>query len=100
MTRERAVILVALLAIFGAVAWSAWPHETTAAERVNSGQARQGISCDAGLFGITMSDTVGGESMAALCLTFHPGKGKDCTRGCHTLGEFAQKIGTLVHNKR
>ncbi len=35
MTRERAVILVALLAIFGAVAWSAWPHETTAAERVD-----------------------------------------------------------------
>jgi len=35
MTRERAVILVALLAIFGAVAWSAWPHEATAAERVD-----------------------------------------------------------------
>ncbi len=35
MTRERALILVALLAIVGAVAWSARPHETTAAERVN-----------------------------------------------------------------
>ena len=35
MTRERAVILIALLAIFGAVAWSAWPHEATAAERVD-----------------------------------------------------------------
>jgi cytochrome c-type biogenesis protein CcmH len=35
MTRERAVILVALLAIFGAVAVSAWPHEATAAERVD-----------------------------------------------------------------
>lgn len=35
MTRERALILVALLAIAGAVAWSAWPHEATAAERVD-----------------------------------------------------------------
>jgi cytochrome c-type biogenesis protein CcmH len=35
MTRERALILVALLAILGAVAWSAWPHEATAAERVD-----------------------------------------------------------------
>ena len=35
MTRERALILVALLAILGALAWSAWPHETTAAERVD-----------------------------------------------------------------
>ncbi|TMC07229.1 MAG: cytochrome c-type biogenesis protein CcmH [Chloroflexi bacterium] len=35
MTRERAVILIALVAIFGAVAWSAWPHEATAAERVD-----------------------------------------------------------------
>jgi cytochrome c-type biogenesis protein CcmH len=35
MTRERALILVALVAIFGAVAWSAWPHEATAAERVD-----------------------------------------------------------------
>ena len=35
MTRERALILVALLAIFGALAWSAWPHEATAAERVD-----------------------------------------------------------------
>ena len=34
MTRERALILVALVALFGAVAWSAWPHEATAAERV------------------------------------------------------------------
>ena len=35
MTRERALIAVALLAILGALAWSAWPHETTAAERVD-----------------------------------------------------------------
>ena len=35
MTRERALILVALVAILGAVAWSAWPHEATAAERVD-----------------------------------------------------------------
>jgi cytochrome c-type biogenesis protein CcmH len=35
MTRERIVILVALLAILGAVAWSARPHEATAAERVD-----------------------------------------------------------------
>jgi cytochrome c-type biogenesis protein CcmH len=35
MTRERALILVALLAILGAVAWSAWPREVTAAERVD-----------------------------------------------------------------
>lgn len=34
MTRERAVILVALLAIVGAIAWTARPQETTAAERV------------------------------------------------------------------
>ena len=35
MTRERALILIALLAIFGAVAWSVRPHEATAAERVD-----------------------------------------------------------------
>lgn len=35
MTRERALILVALLAILGAVAWSVRPHEATAAERVD-----------------------------------------------------------------
>ena len=35
MTRERAVILVALLAILGAVAWSVRPHEVTAEERVD-----------------------------------------------------------------
>jgi cytochrome c-type biogenesis protein CcmH len=35
MTRERALILVALLAILGAVAWSARPHDTTAGERVD-----------------------------------------------------------------
>jgi cytochrome c-type biogenesis protein CcmH len=35
MTRERAVILVALLAILGAVAWSIRPHDVTAAERVD-----------------------------------------------------------------
>jgi cytochrome c-type biogenesis protein CcmH len=35
MTLERMVILVALLAILGAVAWSARPHEATAAERVD-----------------------------------------------------------------
>jgi cytochrome c-type biogenesis protein CcmH len=35
MTRTRALILVALLAILGAVAWSARPHEATAAERVD-----------------------------------------------------------------
>ena len=35
MTRERMVILVALLAILGAVAWSARPHEATNAERVD-----------------------------------------------------------------
>ncbi|HEY3126151.1 MAG TPA: cytochrome c-type biogenesis protein CcmH [Candidatus Limnocylindria bacterium] len=35
MTRERALILVALLAILGAVAWSAWPREVTAAQRVD-----------------------------------------------------------------
>ena len=35
MTRERALILVALVAILGAIAWSARPHETTAAERVD-----------------------------------------------------------------
>jgi len=35
MTRERAAILVALLAILGAVAWSVRPHEVTAEERVD-----------------------------------------------------------------
>jgi cytochrome c-type biogenesis protein CcmH len=35
VTRERTLILVALLAILGAVAWSARPHDTTAAERVD-----------------------------------------------------------------
>jgi len=35
MTRERVLILIALLAILGAVAWSARPHEATAAERVD-----------------------------------------------------------------
>ena len=35
MTRDRALILVALLAIFAAVAWSVRPHEATAAERVD-----------------------------------------------------------------
>lgn len=35
MTRERAVILVALLAILGAVGWSVRPQELTAAERVD-----------------------------------------------------------------
>lgn len=35
MTRERVLIAVALLAILGALAWSAWPHEATAAERVD-----------------------------------------------------------------
>lgn len=35
MTRERALILVALLAILGAVAWSVRPHEVSAAERVD-----------------------------------------------------------------
>jgi cytochrome c-type biogenesis protein CcmH len=35
MTRERALILVALLAILGAVGWSARPHDVTAAERVD-----------------------------------------------------------------
>lgn len=35
MTRERAVILVALFAILGAVAWSVRPQETTPAERVD-----------------------------------------------------------------
>lgn len=50
MTRERALILVALLAILGAVAWSARPHDATAAERVDriSGDLRcvtcQGLS--------------------------------------------------------
>lgn len=35
MTRERALTIVALLAILGAVAWSARPHDATAAERVD-----------------------------------------------------------------
>ena len=35
MTRERALILVALIAIVGAIAWSARPDEATAAERVD-----------------------------------------------------------------
>ena len=35
MTRERAAILVALLAILGAILWTARPQETTAAERVD-----------------------------------------------------------------
>ena len=35
MTRERAVALVALLAVLGAVAWSARPHDATTAERVD-----------------------------------------------------------------
>ena len=35
MTRERTLILVALVAILGAVAWSARPHDATAAERVD-----------------------------------------------------------------
>lgn len=35
MTRDRALILVALLAVLGAVAWSVRPNEVTAAERVH-----------------------------------------------------------------
>ena len=35
MTRERALILVALLAILGTIAWSARPRDATAAERVD-----------------------------------------------------------------
>ena len=35
MTRERVLIVVALLAIVGATLWSARPHEATAAERVD-----------------------------------------------------------------
>jgi cytochrome c-type biogenesis protein CcmH len=35
MTRERLLILLALLAILGAVAWSSRPHDATAAERVD-----------------------------------------------------------------
>lgn len=35
MTTQRAVIVVALVAILGAVAWSVRPHEATAAERVD-----------------------------------------------------------------
>ena len=35
MTRDRALILVAVLAIVGAVAWTARPHEATPAERVD-----------------------------------------------------------------
>lgn len=35
MTRDRALILVALLAVLGAVAWSVRPNEVTAAERVD-----------------------------------------------------------------
>lgn len=35
MTRDRALILVALFAILGAVAWSVRPHEATPAERVD-----------------------------------------------------------------
>jgi cytochrome c-type biogenesis protein CcmH len=35
MRRERALIFVALVAILGAVAWSARPHDATAAERVD-----------------------------------------------------------------
>jgi len=35
MTRERMLIVVALLAILGAVAWSARPHEATSTERVD-----------------------------------------------------------------
>ena len=35
MTRERMLIVVALLAILGAVAWSARPHEATSSERVD-----------------------------------------------------------------
>ena len=35
MSRERALILVALIAILGAVAWSAVPHDATVGERVD-----------------------------------------------------------------
>jgi cytochrome c-type biogenesis protein CcmH len=35
MTRERTLVVVALLAILGAVVWSARPHDATAAERVD-----------------------------------------------------------------
>ena len=35
MTRARALILVALVAVVAAVAWSARPHDATAAERVD-----------------------------------------------------------------
>jgi cytochrome c-type biogenesis protein CcmH len=35
MTRQRVAILVALVAILGAVAWSVRPHEVTAQERVD-----------------------------------------------------------------
>lgn len=35
MSRERVLIVAALFAILGAVAWSARPHDATAAERVD-----------------------------------------------------------------
>jgi cytochrome c-type biogenesis protein CcmH len=35
MTRERVLLLVAVLAILGAVAWTLRPNDTTAAERVD-----------------------------------------------------------------
>ena len=50
MTRERVAILIALVAILGAVAWSVRPHEVTAQERVDriTGELRcvtcQGLS--------------------------------------------------------
>lgn len=35
MTRERIVIIAALIALVGAIAWGARPHEASAAERVD-----------------------------------------------------------------
>ncbi len=35
MTRQRLVVLVALLALTGAIAWSARPHEASPAERID-----------------------------------------------------------------
>lgn len=35
MTRSRLVMIVALLAVLGAIGWSARPHDQTAAERVD-----------------------------------------------------------------
>ena len=73
MTRERALILVALLAILGAVAWSARPHDATAAERVDRITSElRCVTCQ----GLSVKDSPA--SIDASSITQAPSSGDEC----------------------